>query len=153
MAARKRRLLAIASGGGHWIELLRVRPAFEGFDVAYVSMFENYAASIPGSKYYTVPDASRFDKSAAFVILLRAIGIMLRERPHAIITTGSAPMLSFVLLGRLMGARVLWIDSIANSEHMSTSGRIAKKLAQRTICQWENVAKDEGLEHWGRIIG
>lgn len=149
---RKKRLLAVASGGGHWIELLRLRPAFEEFQVSYVSMFDNYAASIPGSKYYTVPDGSRFNKGAALTILLRSIYIMLRERPHAIITTGSAPMLSFVLLGRLTRARVLWIDSLANSEHISTSGRVAKKLAHRTICQWENVAEDEGLECWGRVV-
>ena len=27
------KILAIASGGGHWIQLLRLRPAFSGADV------------------------------------------------------------------------------------------------------------------------
>jgi hypothetical protein len=61
-------------------------------------------------------------------------------------------MLSFILLGRLIGARTLWVDSIANSERMSTSGRMAKKLAHRVVSQWPEVAAKEGVECWGAVI-
>lgn len=152
MANRPRRILAIASGGGHWIELLRLRPAFEGMDVAYVSMFENYREVVAGSRYYTVPDAHRFDKLAFVKVFLRAIPIMLRERPHAIVTTGSAPMLTFLLLARVMGAKTLWIDSIAQAEEMSSSGKLAKKLAHQVIVQWPEVARRENLEYWGAVL-
>ena len=150
--ARQPRLLAAASGGGHWIELLRVRAAFAGWDVAYVSMFDNYRSELDGARYYTVPDASRFDKFAFIKVALKSVPIMLKERPHAVITTGSAPMLWFVLLGRLMGARTLWIDSIAQAEEMSSSGRVAKKLSSTTVAQWPNVAKAEGIECWGAVL-
>ncbi|RZF60647.1 oligosaccharide biosynthesis protein Alg14 [Sphingomonas populi] len=150
--ARKKRLLALASGGGHWIELLRLRPAFEGWDVAYVSMFENYTSSIPGARYYTVPDASRFDKLAFPKVFARALPIMLKERPHAIVTTGSAPMLAFLMIAKLMGTKTLWIDSIAQAEEMSSSGKVAKKLATKAVAQWPEVAKAEGLECWGAVL-
>jgi len=150
--ARPPRLLAIASGGGHWIELLRLRSAFAGWDVAYVSMFENYVSAVPGARYYTVPDASRFDKLAFPKVALKALRIMLKERPDAIVTTGSAPMLCFLALARLMGAKTLWIDSIAQAEEMSSSGKIAKRLASQAVCQWPEVAKAEGLESWGAVL-
>lgn len=145
-------MLACASGGGHWIQLLRLRDAFEDFDVAYVSMFENYADAVPGARLHVVPDASRFDKLAFASVFVRALSIMLKERPAAVVTTGSAPMLSFILLGRMMGAKTLWIDSIANAERMSSSGRLARKLAHRTISQWEDVASREGVECWGSVL-
>jgi UDP-N-acetylglucosamine:LPS N-acetylglucosamine transferase len=148
----KKRLLAVASGGGHWIELLRLRQAFEGWDVAYVSMFENYTSAVPGARYYTVPDASRFDKLAFGKVMLKATGIMLRERPHAIVTTGSAPMLAFLLLGRLMGTKSLWIDSIAQAEELSSSGKLAKRLANQAIAQWPAVAEAEGIDCWGAVL-
>lgn len=151
MAGRKR-LLAIASGGGHWIELLRLRPAFEGWDVAYVSMFENYTSAIPGARYYTVPDASRFDKLAFPKVFAKALPIMLKERPHAIVTTGSAPMLAFLAIAKLMGTRTLWIDSIAQAEEMSSSGKAAKKLASKAVAQWPEVARAEGLDCWGAVL-
>lgn len=150
--ARPRRLLAVASGGGHWVQLLRLRDAFAGFDTAYVSMFDNYADAVPGARLYTVPDASRFDKLAFAKVWAKALRIMLRERPHAVVTTGSMPMLAFIMLGRAMGARTLWIDSIANSERMSSSGRLARRLAHRTVSQWPEVAAREGVPCWGSIL-
>ena len=146
------KLIALASGGGHWVQLQRLRPAFEGFETVYVSMFESYAEQVDGSRFYIVPDASRFDLKSFAPVFWRALKIMLRERPRAVVTTGSAPMLAFILLGRLLGCRTLWIDSIANSERMSSSGRLAKRLANRVISQWPEVAAREGFECWGAIL-
>lgn len=146
------KLIALASGGGHWVQLQRLRPAFAEFETIYVSMFESYAEQVEGSRFYTVPDASRFDLKSFAPVFWRALKIMLRERPRAVVTTGSAPMLAFIILGRLLGCRTLWIDSIANSERMSSSGRLAKKLANRVISQWPEVAAREGVECWGAIL-
>jgi UDP-N-acetylglucosamine:LPS N-acetylglucosamine transferase len=145
-------LLAIASGGGHWIELMRLKPAFAEFETVFVSMFDNYVADLHGQRFYTVPDASRFNLIALLPVLWKSVWILARERPSAVVTTGSAPMLVFILIARLLGIRTLWIDSIANSEHLSSSGRCAKLLAHRCIAQWENVAERERVEFWGRIV-
>jgi UDP-N-acetylglucosamine:LPS N-acetylglucosamine transferase len=149
---RPRKLLLGASGGGHWIELRRLQPAFEGFQTVYVSTLPGYASSVSGHRYHHVPDASRFSLWGFAGIFIRAIWILLRERPDAIVTTGSAPMLPFILLGRLFGAKTLWIDSVANSEHISTSGKIAKIIAHRCVCQWPDVSTAEGLDYWGKIF-
>lgn len=115
-------------------------------------MFENYADAVPGSRLYTIPDASRLDKMSFVGVWVKAVKVMLKERPHAIVTTGSAPMLAFIILGRITGARTLWIDSIANAERMSSSGRVARKLAHRTVSQWPEVAAKEGVQCWGSIL-
>jgi hypothetical protein len=150
--AQRARLLAVASGGGHWIELLRLRGAFADWDTAYVSMFEDYASAVPNSRYYTVPDASRFKKLAFLNVGWHATWIVLREWPTAIVTTGSAPMLCFILLGRLLGAKTLWIDSIAQAEEMSSSGRLARRMAHCTVSQWAEVAEREDVLYWGAVL-
>ncbi|WP_174296484.1 oligosaccharide biosynthesis protein Alg14 [Sphingomonas bacterium] len=147
-----RRIVAAASGGGHWVELLRLRPAFEGLDVVYVSTIADNATVVPDHRFYSVPDASRFRVKTFAPIMVRAMAILARERPFAVVTTGSAPMLPFVLLARLFGARTLWIDSVACTEHLSTSGRIARRIAHRCIVQSPKVAGKEGLEFWGSVI-
>ncbi len=134
------------------MQLQRLRPAFEGFETVYVSMFESYADQVPTSRYYVVPDASRFDVKSFMPVFAKAVFVLLRERPKAIVTTGSAPMLAFILLGRLIGARTLWVDSIANSERMSTSGRVAKRLAHQVVSQWPEVAAREGVPCWGAVV-
>lgn len=148
----KPKLLAAASGGGHWVQLLRLRDAFQDFETVYVSMFDNYADAVPGARLHTIPDASRFNKMSFVKVWTKAVRIMARERPKAVVTTGSAPMLSFIILGRMMGAHTLWVDSIANAERLSSSGRLAKKLAHRTISQWPDVAAREGVECWGAVL-
>lgn len=146
------RLLAIASGGGHWVQLRRLVPAFEGFDVAYVSTFDHYVTQVAGHRYYVVPNASRFELKGFLPGAWRALKILWRERPDAIVTTGSAPMLAFLLLGRMLGARTLWVDSLANPERMSSSGKIARFFAHQTISQWPEVAQREGLRYWGSVL-
>ncbi|MEG8058557.1 hypothetical protein QP150_19520 [Sphingomonas sp. 22L2VL55-3] len=138
--------------GGHWIELLRLRPAFAGFDVVYISTFENYASVVPESRFHAVPDASRFSVAAFLPIVARAFRIIRDEKPSAIITTGSAPMLPFVLLGRLLGVKSLWIDSISSTEHLSMSGHIAKYIATKVIAQWPALAAEQGIDYWGKVI-
>lgn len=148
----KPKLIAVASGGGHWVQLQRLRPAFGAFETVYVSMFESYADQVAGSRYYVVPDASRFKLAGFAPVFLKAAQILLRERPVALVTTGSAPMLAFMLLGRLFGIRTLWIDSMANSERLSSSGRLAKRIAHRVLSQWPDVAAREGVSYWGAVL-
>lgn len=148
----KPKILALASGGGHWIQLLRLRPAFAGYNTVFVSMDASYAEQVGDAGFHVVPDASRFDIQAFAPVFLKALRIILAERPVAIVTTGSAPMLAFLVLGRLFNCRTLWIDSIANSERMSSSGRLAKRLAHRVVSQWPEVARDEEVNYWGSVI-
>lgn len=151
MTARPR-ILAVASGGGHWVQLLRLRAAFDGYDVAFVSMFDSYRELVPGHRYYTIPDASRFSPTSFLRVLIRAVPIMMRERPSAVVTTGSAPALVLVMLGRMIGARTLWIDSIANAEHMSSSGKLARRIAHKVVSQWPDVAERESVDYWGAVL-
>lgn len=151
-APSKPRLLAISSAGGHWTQLQRLRPAFEGFEVVYASTYDLYADDCVGHRFYRVPNPSRFNKLAFIPLLAAAVRIVLAERPDAILTTGAAPPLAFLLIGRFIGARTLWIDSIANSERLSSSGRLARRLAHKVVSQWPDVAAREGVECWGRVL-
>jgi hypothetical protein len=52
-------VLAIPSGGGHWQQLLRLRPAFERERTVYVTTDAAYARDVPGSELFVVTDANR----------------------------------------------------------------------------------------------
>lgn len=146
------KLLAVASGGGHWVQLLRLRPAFEGCQVVYASVQPGSAEEVAGHRYYQFRDASRKKKLAFLAVALRMFWIVLRERPDVIVTTGSAPALFCLAIGRRFGARTLWIDSIANVKEMSTSGIKAVGVAHKCVSQWPEVAAANGIEFWGRTL-
>jgi hypothetical protein len=149
-----RRVLAIASGGGHWVQLRRLRPAFEGFEVAYVSVMADYADDVPGHRFYAVTNMTRFNLAALLVLAPQLLRILIKERPHAVITTGSAPGLIALALTKIFAprARTMWIDSIANCERMSTSGRQARRFADQWLTQWPELTETEGASYWGAVL-
>ena len=124
-----KRILAIASGGGHWVELQRLSPAFENLDVVYASVYPEYANEVPGHRFYSFRDVSRWDRFG-FVVLFIQLLHSSAERPKIVITTGSLPCCIALMLAKyLFGAKTMWIDSIANVQQLSSSGRLAGKFA------------------------
>lgn len=139
-----KRILAVASGGGHWVQLLRLMPAFEGCDVAFLTINKAYRSQAQGRRFYTVNDATRWNKLALLVMCLRIAWILHKERPHVIISTGAAPGYFALRLGRMMGIKTVWIDSIANVERLSLSGERIGKHADFWLTQWPHLAAGVG---------
>lgn len=151
--ARRRRVLAIASGGGHWIQLQRLRTAFADCDVAFVSVYPDYADDVAGHRFYQVSDVTRMSILKLLVLAPQFVRIMWREKPDVVITTGSAPGLVGLAIAKLTTrARTVWIDSIANCERMSSSGKQARWVADEWLTQWPDLATPKGPGYWGAVL-
>lgn len=135
------RLLAVASGGGHWVELRRLTPAFADCDICWASTDPTIRASLEGERFYWVPDANRWNPVQAAWSMIGVLLLILRVRPQMIISTGAAPGYLAIWMGSRLGIRTLWIDSIANAEELSLSGKKAAKCADLTLTQWEELGK------------
>lgn len=145
------RLLAVASGGGHWVQLLRLRPAFQGAEVSWVSTQADYRHDVDGP-LHVVRDANLWDKPGLVLMFLQMAWLMLRLRPAVVVTTGAAPGFAAIVFGRLLGARTVWVDSIANGEALSNSGARAGRWAHVWLTQWEHLARPEGPQYWGAVL-
>ncbi|MBQ72383.1 MAG: UDP-N-acetylglucosamine--LPS N-acetylglucosamine transferase [Planctomycetaceae bacterium] len=146
------RILAVASGGGHWVQLLRLRPAFEGARVTYVTVRRSYASDVPGEDLRVVPDATRWNKIKLLAMAVRILWMVATIRPDVIISTGAAPGYFAIRFGRWFGARTCWVDSIANAEELSLSGRKIRSHATKVLSQWPDVAAAEGVEYAGSVL-
>ena len=150
---RPKRVLIVTSGGGHWVQMRRLRPAFEGFDVAYATIHSDYAIDVPGHRFHVVPDMTRRNLGVLFILGPRLASILLKERPDVVVTTGAAPGLAALMLARLLTrARTVWIDSIANCERMSSSGLLARRFAHVWLTQWPALAGPDGPTYWGEVL-
>jgi UDP-N-acetylglucosamine:LPS N-acetylglucosamine transferase len=146
-----RTVLAVASGGGHWVQLRRLRPAFDAAKVTWVSTQQDYGCEVEGD-FRLVPDANMWTKWKLVVMFLRIAWVVACVRPDVVVTTGAAPGYAALLFGRLLGAKTIWIDSIANSETLSTSGMRARRWADVWLTQWEHLAGQNGPEYWGTVL-
>lgn len=149
----KKKIIAVASIGGHWIQLLRIaRSLEEEFEVVYVSTHPKCATMVPGDKFYQIKDFSRWNFYKLFPAFFQDLKIILKESPSIIISTGAAPGLICLLAGKLLGKRTIWVDSIANVQHLSFSGRIASKFVSRIYTQWKNNS-DKHILFSGNVLG
>lgn len=149
---KSQKVLAVASAGGHWIQLMRLVPSLDGCEVVFVATVDSYSALAPENKFYAVPDANRWNKFLLFALAGRIAWIVCTERPDVVISTGAAPGYFAILFGHLLGARTVWIDSLANVERLSLSGRLAGRYADLCLTQWPHLAKAEGPQYAGAIL-
>jgi len=152
MAVKKKKILAVASAGGHWIQLLRLRSAFEGYDVVFASTNRSNYSDVEKFEFHSFKDAHRKAFWNFFIMIIQLIFILRKVRPTIIITTGSAPGLMTLIIGRMFSTKNVWIDSIANVEKLSTSGKIAHRFADLYLTQWEDLAKPDGPYFKGSIL-
>lgn len=147
----KKRILAIASGGGHFVQLRRLRPAFEGHEVHFATVHPESRAEVGDAPFHSFRDVSRADWWRLPLTTLDILALLLHVRPQVIITTGALPPLIALALARPFGVRTLWVDSIANSETLSGSGKLARKLASQVVTQWPGL-EAPGVAHWGSVL-
>ncbi len=146
------RILAIASGGGHWVQLLRLRPALAGHRVTFVTVRESYRRDVEGAPFRVVNDATRWDKVGLATMALRLLWVMVRVRPQVVLSTGAAPGYFAIRLGKMLGARTVWVDSIANVEAMSMTGTLVRKHADLWLTQWPHLAEENGPSYAGAVL-
>lgn len=144
--------MAVASGGGHWDELMLLRPAFDGCDVSFVTTFKGMADRDGIDGVTLLPDANRDNPKAAGKCLVAAIKLIFRSRPDVLITTGALPGLFCLIVARLLGARTVWIDSIANYEEPSLSGKIALPFSSLWLTQWPHQADGRRRKYSGALL-
>ena len=151
-ATARPKVLAVASRGGHWIQLLRLREALEGAEVVFVTTMSDYRQMVNHDRLRLVIEANRDRKFRLVLLALQMLWILLVERPDVVMTTGAAPGYFAVRLGKWLGMRTLWIDSIANAEELSLSGRLASRHAGAVLTQWSHLAQPGVADFKGAVV-
>lgn len=151
---RRPRVLAVSSGGGHWVQLMRLQPAFADCDVAYATVLAWSRQDLidQSARFHVLPDATRWNKFTLLWLFMRVVMLILRERPDVVITTGAAPGFLALVAGRLLGRKTCWIDSIANVDELSLSGRKARRWADLWLTQWEHLSGKDGPRYFGNVL-
>jgi UDP-N-acetylglucosamine:LPS N-acetylglucosamine transferase len=117
-----------------------LRPALEPFDPIFATTNPELSKRDGAARFYLLPDCNRDEPLRAIRCLLASIRLVLRVRPSVLVTTGALPGLFCLIAARLTGARTIWIDSIANSDQPSLSGRWAGPFAHEWFTQWGHLA-------------
>lgn len=146
------KVLAVASGGGHWVQLLRICAAFEACEIVYATAHASYRAQVGDARFYVFSDANRWTPTGLLKAAGKLLYILLTERPDVVVSTGAAPGYLALRLARLVGAKTVWLESIANVEQLSMSGRKIGPYADLWLTQWPSLARPEGPLYAGAVL-
>jgi UDP-N-acetylglucosamine:LPS N-acetylglucosamine transferase len=159
--SRPARIVAVASAGGHWVQLMCLRAAWTGCNVTYVTTDPGLKAVLqeiaerdgqPMPAFRVIVEGNRWQKGRLVRQLLQLLFLMLRLRPDAVISTGAAPGYFALRFGKLVGARTVWVDSVANAEEVSLSGRKVQPYADLWLTQWPHLERPEGPRFLGSVL-
>ena len=134
------------------MQLNRLKPSFEGCDIAFATVKDAYREDVPGHRFYKVNDATRWSKFGLVLLALRMLMIVLRERPDVVVSTGAAPGYFAVVFGKVIGARTVWLDTIALVDEMSLCGQKIGTFADLWLTQWPHNATEHGAQYAGAVV-
>ena len=143
-----------ASAGGHLSQLLKLQDTWQGKAAVFVTSKEMVTDMlIKYGRVYSVGHCDRQHPFLVLIVLFRCLKVIIRERPRVVISTGAAQGCIMCLLGKITGARIIWIDSITNIQKISLSGRIIRHFADLFIVQWKHHSlRYNNVEYHGILI-
>jgi UDP-N-acetylglucosamine:LPS N-acetylglucosamine transferase len=149
----KLRVLFISSSGGHWTQLTRLSPAFEGWERCWACTNAGYRSTVPsGEHFFDLPEATRWNKLGLVHQAAVVFHVLLQSHPAVVVSTGASPGFFAMAIGRFMRKKTIWVDSIANVDQLSLSGRHAGRFADLWLTQWQHLARDSGPSYFGSVI-
>jgi UDP-N-acetylglucosamine:LPS N-acetylglucosamine transferase len=152
MGTQRCDVLAISSPGGHWVELTRLFPAFEGMSVQYATTDAGRRIDVPGERLHVFSDANKRTPWKLVVCAWQVFSLVVRYRPRVIVTTGAAPGFLAAVFGKAFGARTVWVDIFGLVERMTLSGRLVKPFADVHLVQWPHLARPNGPHYKGSLL-
>ena len=150
-----KKILLAASAGGHISQLQKLSNAWLENNYCYVTTTEVLKNKLQNfAPAYCVGESNRDHKFQALKVFFRCLSITLKEKPNVVISTGALHGCLICYLAKLLyRSKIIWIDSITNSEKPSLSGRLVYPIANLFILQWtELLAKYPKAEYHGAII-
>jgi UDP-N-acetylglucosamine:LPS N-acetylglucosamine transferase len=143
-----------ASAGGHLNQLLSISEIWKDKDFFFVTSLDVAAQNLKNQgRVYITGECNREHLIKTLGILWKSFWIVLQERPNVVISTGAAPGFLMCFWGKLFGARVIWLDSIANACKLSMSGQMIRPFADLMLSQWPDIsAKYPKVQYVGEVI-
>lgn len=139
---RKPKVLLVCSPGGHLLQLLRLRPAWGDMERAWITLKAPDSDSLLQEEQVILAHGPTNRSISALVInLVLAWRVVRRARPDAILSTGAALAVPFFLIGKLFGARLIFVESLTRTSDLGLSGKLVYPLADAVFVQWPDAAR------------
>jgi UDP-N-acetylglucosamine--N-acetylmuramyl-(pentapeptide) pyrophosphoryl-undecaprenol N-acetylglucosamine transferase len=132
-----RRVALAASPGGHIDLLIALSGAVQDADRLWVLPEGARRDALAAGGERTAPVRIFGSSPRALLGNLRDVGRTLRRvRPEVVITSGAGVVVPYCVMARVLGARIIYMETMARVTSGSRAGRVLSRIAESTLVQW-----------------
>ncbi len=143
-----KKVLFISSTGGHFNELIQLKPLFKEYDYHIITEKNKMTAGLKkeyGEKINFLVYGTRiriFEYIFKFIYnCLKSLILYIKIRPQYIISTGTHTAVPMCYIGKVFGSKIIFIETFANRNTKTLSGKMIYPIADLFIVQWEEMLK------------
>ena len=136
------KICLVGSSGGHLTHLYMLKPFWNDKERFWVTFNKEDAKSLlKGEKIFpcffpTNRNIKNLLKNTAL-----AWSVLRKERPNLIISSGAAVAVPFFYIGKLLGAKLIYIEVFDRIDKPTLTGRLVYPIVDKFIVQWEEQKK------------
>lgn len=136
------KICLVGSSGGHLTHLYQLKPFWKNKNRFWVTFNKEDANStLEGEKIYHC----YFPTNRNIWNLIRntflAIKVIRKEKPDVIISSGAAVAVPFFYIGKLHGAKTIYIEVFDRIDKTTVTGKLVHPITDKFIVQWEEMEK------------
>lgn len=145
---KKLTIALVVNAGGHLAELQAVEEAWKGHDFFYITQRFPWTQGLTPAYLTPGLDIRKLATFKTLAMLVMATFVIAwvwaRRRPDVIVTTGAEIALPALWLGKLIGAKTIFIESYARTAGISLAARAATPVTDEIFVQHQEQADASG---------
>lgn len=130
----------VGSSGGHLTHLYMLKPFWKSKERFWVTFDKEDARSLlEGERMYSCYYPTNRSLKALVINTRLAFRVLKKERPDLIISSGAAVAVPFFYIGKLYGAKTIYIEVFDRIDHSTMTGKMVYPVTDKFIVQWEEM--------------
>jgi beta-1,4-N-acetylglucosaminyltransferase len=149
----KPRVMLVCCQGGHFMQMLALKSAWDDLPRIWVTTraADTEAFLRDERTIFAYVPTTRSIKNMFRNLWLAAI-VIRRHRPDVLLSTGGGVTVPLFVMGKLMGARLIYVESLTRVDKPSLTGKLVYPLVDRFFVQWAEAATRPRMEFVGNLL-
>ena len=130
----------VGSSGGHLTHLYMLKPFWQDKDRFWVTFDKQDAQGLlKDEKMYPCYYPTNRNLKNLIRNTFVALKVLRKEKPDLIISSGAAVAVPFFYLGKLFGAKLMYIEVFDRIDKPTLTGKLVYPITDTFVVQWEEM--------------
>lgn len=148
------KICIVCSAGGHLTEISQLREVFRKYDYFFLTAKRKDTKDLAKSeKVIFITDPGR-SPLRLLKNICQSILVIRKENPDVILSTGAGIAIPTCYIAKMLGKKVVFLESVCRINNPSLSGKLAYPIADLFLVPRKSLLSKYGKKskYWGAVI-